>query len=132
MKAEPVPLPKSPFDLVPLPKSPFDDLVQLCVDYLEEYPALFAVMVGIPLVLLASLTYNYFKNLPANVGTLPQCCRIPRKSERTYSSLEHMNTDYTTVNNIWNVTVRGHSQMTSAERGREGVAQILTVVREVA
>ena len=39
---------------VPLPKSPFDDLVQLCVDYLEEYPALFAVMVGIPLVLLAS------------------------------------------------------------------------------
>ena len=47
MKAEPV----------PLPKSPFDDLVQLCVDYLNEYPALFAVMVGIPLVLLASLLY---------------------------------------------------------------------------
>ena len=29
--------------------------MQLCVDYLNEYPALFAVMVGIPLLLLASL-----------------------------------------------------------------------------
>ena len=42
---------------VPLPKSPFDDLVQLCVDYLNEYPALFAVMVGIPLVLLVAFYF---------------------------------------------------------------------------
>merc|ERR1712098_284071 len=27
-----------PEESIPLPKSPFDDLVQLCVDYIQEYP----------------------------------------------------------------------------------------------
>lgn len=42
---------------IPLPKTPFDDFVQMCVDYLRDYPLLFIVMVGIPLFLLISFIY---------------------------------------------------------------------------
>jgi len=42
---------------IPLPKTPFDDLVQMCVDYMREYPLLVVVMVGIPLFLLLSFLY---------------------------------------------------------------------------
>ena len=34
-----------------------DDFVQMCVDYLRDYPLLFIVMVGIPLFLLISFIY---------------------------------------------------------------------------
>jgi len=42
---------------IPLPKTPFDDLVQMCVDYMREYPLLVVLMVGIPLFLLLSFIY---------------------------------------------------------------------------
>ena len=34
-----------------------DDLVQMCVDYMREYPLLVVLMVGIPLFLLLSFIY---------------------------------------------------------------------------
>jgi len=37
---------------VPLPKTPFDDLVQMCVDYIREYPLVCFVCVAIPSLLL--------------------------------------------------------------------------------
>lgn len=37
---------------VPPPKTPFDDLVQLCVDYMKEYPVLVAVGVAVPIFLI--------------------------------------------------------------------------------
>merc|ERR1719205_428812 len=40
-----------PAESIPLPKSPFDDLVQLCVDYLKEYPLLVGACVALPLLL---------------------------------------------------------------------------------
>jgi len=42
---------------IPLPKTPFDDLVQMCVDYIREYPLLIALMIGIPVFLLLSFIY---------------------------------------------------------------------------
>ena len=40
-----------------------DDLVQLCVDYLREYPLLFALMFGLPILLAAGTVKNRaFKN----------------------------------------------------------------------
>merc|ERR1711910_191367 len=42
---------------IPLPKTPFDDVVQMCVDYLREYPLLVVLMIGIPLFLLLSFIY---------------------------------------------------------------------------
>merc|ERR1719420_538487 len=40
-----------PAESIPLPKSPFDDLVQLCVDYLKEYPVLVGGCVSMPILL---------------------------------------------------------------------------------
>jgi len=37
---------------VPIPKTPFDDLVQMCVDYLKEYPALISCGVAVPILLI--------------------------------------------------------------------------------
>ena len=34
-----------------------DDLVQMCVDYMREYPLLVALMIGIPVFLLLSFIY---------------------------------------------------------------------------
>ena len=34
-----------------------DDLVQMCVDYIREYPLLIALMIGIPVFLLLSFIY---------------------------------------------------------------------------
>lgn len=42
---------------IPLPKTPFDDLVQMCVDYMREYPLLVVLMIGIPIFLLLSFIY---------------------------------------------------------------------------
>jgi len=42
---------------IPLPKTPFDDVVQMCVDYMREYPLLVVLMIGIPLFLLLSFIY---------------------------------------------------------------------------
>jgi len=42
---------------VPLPKTPFDDLVQMCVDYIREYPILCAACVGIPLLMLMAFYF---------------------------------------------------------------------------
>merc|ERR1712029_491826 len=39
------------------PKTPFDDLVQMCVDYLREYPMLCAAGVLIPLILLLAFSF---------------------------------------------------------------------------
>lgn len=41
---------------IPLPKSPFDDLVQLCVDYIRDYPLMVAAFVTLP-ILLALVFY---------------------------------------------------------------------------
>jgi len=40
-----------PAESIPLPKTPFDDLVQLCVDYLKEYPLLVGVCALLPILL---------------------------------------------------------------------------------
>jgi len=37
---------------IPLPKSPFDDLVQLCVDYLKEYPVVVGGCLLVPVIML--------------------------------------------------------------------------------
>lgn len=42
---------------IPLPKTPFDDVVQMCVDYMREYPLLVVLMIGIPIFLLLSFIY---------------------------------------------------------------------------
>lgn len=42
---------------IPLPKTPFDDLIQMCVDYLRDYPALIGVMIGLPILL--ALTFYF-------------------------------------------------------------------------
>jgi len=36
---------------VPPPKTPFDDLVQMCVDYMKEYPVLVGCAVSLPIIL---------------------------------------------------------------------------------
>merc|ERR1712048_106943 len=41
-----------PAESIPLPKSPFDDLVQLCVDYLKEYPALVGGCLAVPFIMV--------------------------------------------------------------------------------
>lgn len=41
-----------PGEPVPLPKTPFDDLVQMCVDYIREYPLVCLACVAIPSLLL--------------------------------------------------------------------------------
>jgi len=46
-----------PGEAVPVPKTPFDDLVQMCVDYLREYPMLCAAGVLIPLILLLAFYF---------------------------------------------------------------------------
>jgi len=42
---------------IPLPKSPFDDLVQLCVDYLKEYPLLVGGCMLVPFIMLLGFWY---------------------------------------------------------------------------
>eukprot|EP00088_Acartia_fossae_P048563 TRINITY_DN5300_c0_g1_i13.p1 TRINITY_DN5300_c0_g1~~TRINITY_DN5300_c0_g1_i13.p1 ORF type:complete len:312 (-),score=70.77 TRINITY_DN5300_c0_g1_i13:189-1124(-) len=37
---------------VPVPKTPFDDLVQMCVDYMKEYPVLVGCGVAVPVILI--------------------------------------------------------------------------------
>jgi len=44
-------------DGIPLPKTPFDDLVQMCVDYIRDYPLLFCLMIGLPILLLIAFVY---------------------------------------------------------------------------
>lgn len=46
-----------PAESIPLPKTPFDDLVQLCVDYIQEYPALVGVGVALPILLLLAFYF---------------------------------------------------------------------------
>jgi len=46
-----------PAEPVPLPKSPFDDLVQMCVDYMKEYPVLVGCAVAVPVLLLLAFIY---------------------------------------------------------------------------
>lgn len=46
-----------PAESIPLPKSPFDDLVQLCVDYLKEYPLLVGTGLSVPVLLLLAFLY---------------------------------------------------------------------------
>jgi len=45
-----------PAESIPLPKSPFDDLVQLCVDYIKEYP----MIVGGVVLLLILLVLGFW------------------------------------------------------------------------
>merc|ERR1712141_31867 len=42
---------------IPLPKTPFDDVVQMCVDYLREYPLLCGLMIGLPIILFIAFIY---------------------------------------------------------------------------
>lgn len=46
-----------PAEAIPLPKTPFDDLVQLCVDYMKEYPLLVGAGILLPLLLLAAFLW---------------------------------------------------------------------------
>lgn len=46
-----------PGESIPLPKTPFDDLVQMCVDYIREYPVLSGACVLIPLALLLAFYF---------------------------------------------------------------------------
>jgi len=46
-----------PGESVPIPKTPFDDLVQMCVDYMKEYPLLVGVGVSVPVLLLLAFLY---------------------------------------------------------------------------
>jgi len=46
-----------PGEPVPVPKTPFDDLVQMCVDYIRDYPLMCAVCVGVPLLLLLAFYF---------------------------------------------------------------------------
>merc|ERR1712062_733821 len=46
-----------PAEPIPLPKSPFDDLVQLCVDYLKEYPLLVGSGLACPILLLLAFLW---------------------------------------------------------------------------
>jgi len=41
-----------PAESIPMPKSPFDDLVQLCVDYLKEYPLLVGGCLMVPIIMI--------------------------------------------------------------------------------
>jgi len=41
-----------PSEAVPPPKTPFDDLVQMCVDYMKEYPLLVGCGVAVPFILI--------------------------------------------------------------------------------
>jgi len=46
-----------PAEAIPLPKSPFDDLVQLCVDYMKEYPLLVGASLAAPVLLLLAFLW---------------------------------------------------------------------------
>lgn len=46
-----------PAESIPLPKTPFDDLVQLCVDYLKEYPLIVGASLAAPILLLLAFLY---------------------------------------------------------------------------
>jgi len=46
-----------PSQSIPLPKTPFDDVVQMCVDYMREYPLICALAVGFPILLLMFFIY---------------------------------------------------------------------------
>lgn len=46
-----------PAEAIPLPKTPFDDLVQLCVDYMKEYPAFVGLGVSAPILLILAFMF---------------------------------------------------------------------------
>lgn len=46
-----------PAEAIPPPKTPFDDLVQLCVDYLREYPLLVGSGLAAPIILLLAFLW---------------------------------------------------------------------------
>lgn len=46
-----------PAESIPLPMSPFDDLVQLCVDYLKQYPLLVGGSLALPVLLLLAFLW---------------------------------------------------------------------------
>jgi len=46
-----------PAESVPTPKTPFDDLVQMCVDYMKEYPVLVGCGFAVPVFLLLAFLY---------------------------------------------------------------------------
>lgn len=46
-----------PAETIPTPKSPFDDLVQLCVDYLKEYPLIVGASLAAPILLLLAFLW---------------------------------------------------------------------------
>merc|ERR1711936_648787 len=46
-----------PAENIPPPKTPFDDLVQLCVDYLREYPLLVGSGLACPILLLLAFLW---------------------------------------------------------------------------
>lgn len=66
---------------IPLPKSPFDDLIQMCVDYLREYPLLFAVLIGLPVLLFISFIY-----LTASTPDKPRTKKKKKKTEKSDKS----------------------------------------------
>lgn len=46
-----------PSHSIPLPKTPFDDVVQMCVDYMRDYPLICALVVGLPILLLLAFIW---------------------------------------------------------------------------
>lgn len=46
-----------PSHSIPLPKTPFDDAIQMCVDYIRDYPLICALVVGLPILLLLAFIW---------------------------------------------------------------------------
>merc|ERR1711862_149856 len=46
-----------PSHSIPLPKTPFDDVVQMCVDYMRDYPLVCGLVIGLPILLFLAFIY---------------------------------------------------------------------------
>jgi len=68
-----------PGEPVPLPKTPFDDLVQMCVDYIREYPLLCFICVAIPSLLL--LLFYFLMSSGGDSYSKPKSKKKTKKKE---------------------------------------------------
>ena len=66
-----------PSERVPLPKTPFDDVVQMCVDYMRDYPLLCCLFVGLPIILFLAFVY-----LTASSPDKPKSKKKKKKAEK--------------------------------------------------
>jgi len=66
-----------PSERVPLPKTPFDDVVQMCVDYMRDYPLLCCLFVGLPVLLFLAFVY-----LTASSPDKPKSKKKKKKADK--------------------------------------------------